>query len=366
MKVMFCTSSMGKGGAERVISILSNDFVKNNKVSILINTDKNIAYELDKKINIITLDKKYYKNNLIRNIYRISQTKKILKKEKPDIIVSFLPMPSFRILIANKKTKIPVIISDRNDPKQEYKSKLSNRLMNWLYPKASGFVFQTNEQKEYFKNDIQQRSIIIFNPINDSFLETKDISIEEKENVIINVGRLVPQKNQRMLINAFAKVSKKHPQYKLKIFGDGPLKEELQEQINKLNINNKVFLCGIADNIKEELEKAKIFVLSSDYEGMPNALIEAMAVGCAVISTDCPCGGPKELIKSKENGILISLKNEEELVKNIDDLIANEEDIKVMGKNAKKIKDMLNTDSILNQWKNYIKEIYRKNINEEE
>lgn len=357
MKVMFCTSSMGKGGAERVISILSNDFVKNNKVSILINTDKNIAYELDKKINIITLDKKYYKNNLIRNIYRISQTKKILKKEKPDIIISFLPMPSFRILIANKKTKIPVIISDRNDPKQEYKSKLSNTLMNYLYPKASGFVFQTNEQKEYFKNDIQQRSIIIFNPIKDSFLETKDISIEEKENVIINVGRLVPQKNQRMLINAFAKVSKKHPQYKLKIFGDGPLKEELQEQINKLNINNKVFLCGIADNIKEELEKAKIFVLSSDYEGMPNSLIEAMAVGCVVISTDCPCGGPRELIQNNENGLLIPIRNDEELIKSMNFVIEHEENAEIMSKNAKNVKEILNTNYILEEWKKYIKEV---------
>ena len=140
MKIMFCTSSMGKGGAERVISILSNSFINDNEVSILVNTDKNIAYELDKKIEVIPLDKKYYKNNLIRNIYRIIQTKRILEKEKPDIIISFLPMPSFRVLLANKKFEIPVIISDRNDPKQEYKSKISSILMNCLYPKANGFL----------------------------------------------------------------------------------------------------------------------------------------------------------------------------------------------------------------------------------
>ena len=360
MKVMFCTSSMGKGGAERVISILSNDFVKNNKVSILINTDKNIAYELDKKINIITLDKKYYKNNLIRNIYRISQTKKILKKEKPDIIVSFLPMPSFRILIANKKTKIPVIISDRNDPKQEYKSRLSNILMNWLYPKANAFVFQTNEQKEYFSKEIQQKSTVIFNPIKDSFLITRDIEIKERENAIINVGRLVPQKNQKMLISAFSKVSTKYPQYKLKIFGDGPLKEELQEQINNLHMKDKILLCGITDDIKQELERSKIFVLSSDYEGMPNALIEAMAVGCATISTDCPCGGPRELIRDGENGVLIPIKDEEQLIESIDLLIENEEYSKQIGEKAKKIKEILKTDNILKQWKEYIQFIIKK------
>lgn len=357
MKVMFCTSSMGKGGAERVISILSNDFVKNNKVSILINTDKNIAYELDKKINIITLDKKYYKNNLIRNIYRISQTKKILKKEKPDIIVSFLPMPSFRILIANKKTKIPVIISDRNDPKQEYKSKLSNRLMNWLYPKADAFVFQTNEQKEYFSKEIQQKSTVIFNPIKDSFLKTRDIEIKTRENIIINVGRLVSQKNQKMLISAFVEVSKKHPEYKLEIFGEGPLKEKLQEQINELKMNDKIFLCGITDNIKQELEKSKIFVLSSDYEGMPNSLIEAMAVGCVVISTDCPCGGPRELIQNNENGLLIPIRNDEELIKSMNFVIEHEENAEIMSKNAKNVKEILNTNYILEEWKKYIKEV---------
>lgn len=362
MKIMFCTSSMGKGGAERVISILSNDLVKNNEVSILINTDKNIAYELDKKINIIPIDKKYYKNNLIRNIYRIFQIKKVLKEERPDIIVSFLPMPSFRVLIANRKIKIPVIISDRNDPKQEYKSKLNMILMNWLYPKADGFVFQTNEQREYFGEKIRKKSTIIFNPIKNSFLETKNINLKDRENNIINVGRLVPQKNQKMIINAFSKVSKKYPNYKLKIFGDGLLREELQSQINNLQLSDKVILCGVTDNIKQELENSKIFVLSSDYEGMPNALIEAMATGCAVISTNCPCGGPMELIKNEENGILIPVRNEERLIKSINFLIENENNAEIIGENAKNIKKILNSKAILNQWKKYIKEVKeRKN-----
>lgn len=362
MKIMFCTSSMGKGGAERVISILSNSFINDNEVSILVNTDKNIAYELDKKIEVIPLDKKYYKNNLIRNIYRIIQTKRILEKEKPDIIISFLPMPSFRVLLANKKFEIPVIISDRNDPKQEYKSKISSILMNCLYPKANGFVFQTNEQKKYFNEEIQKKSVIIFNPIKDSFLEDSNIELKERENTIINIGRLVPQKNQKMLIEAFTKVSKQYPEYKLKIFGAGPLKEELQGIISNLNMKDKIFLCGVTENIKEELEKSKIFVLSSDYEGMPNSLIEAMAVGCAVISTDCPCGGPKELIKDSENGLLIKIKNENELISNMKFLIQNQQKAQDIAKNAKDIKRFLNTDYIIEQWKKYIEKIIN-NIN---
>ena len=365
MKILFCTSSMGKGGAERVISILSNNFIKKHEVSILVNTDENIAYKLDNRINVISLDKKYYKNNITRNTNRIFRTKEILKLEKPDIIVSFLPMPSFRILIANRKMKLPVIISDRNDPKQEYKSKLSNILMTWLYPKADGFVFQTNEQKEYFSKEIQSKSTIIFNPIKDSFLELRDIEVKEKENVIINVGRLVPQKNQKMLISAFSKVSSKYPKYKLKIFGDGPLKEELQKQINSLHMNDKIFLCGVIDDIKQELEKSKIFVLSSDYEGMPNALMEAMAVGCAVISTDCPCGGPRELISNMENGILVPIAEEKRLEESLENLIDDEEKIEMLGKNSKSVVEKLKTETIIKQWEKYIYDVLNKRSKDE-
>lgn len=365
MKILFCISSMGKGGAERVISILSNNLIKKNEVTILVNTNRNVAYSLNNKINIISLDKKYYKNNMVRNINRILVTKKVLKQKKPDIIVSFLPMPSFRILIANKKIKIPIIISDRNDPNQEYKSKITNKLMKWLYPKADGFVFQTNEQKKYFDEKIQQKSTVIFNPIKDEFLVKQDINIEDKEDTIINVGRLVPQKNQKMLINVFSKISEKYPTYKLKIFGEGPLKDELQKQINELKINDKVLLCGVTNKIKEELEKSKIFVLSSDYEGMPNALIEAMAVGCAVISTDCPCGGPRELIKNMENGILVPVAGEEKLKESIERLIENEEKMKKLAENSKNIKEILNTDNIVKQWEKYIQYVLNKRSNNE-
>ena len=365
MKLLFCSSSMGKGGAERVISILSNNLVKNNEVSILINTDKNIAYKLNKNINIISLDKKYYKNNLIRNIYRIFRAKRVLRKERPDIIVSFLPMPSFRILIANKKTKIPIIVSDRNDPKQEYASKLNNLLMNWLYPTANGFVFQTNAQKGYFNKEIQKNSTVILNPIKDEFLEIQNVDIKNRENTIINIGRLVPQKNQKTLINAFANISKKYPNYKLKIFGEGPLREDLENQIEDLGMNNKIELCGVTDNIKEELEKSKIFVLSSNYEGMPNSLIEAMAVGCAAISTDCPCGGPRELIDNMKNGILISVAEEKELEENMEKLIENEEKIEELGKNSKNIIESLKTEIIIKKWKEYIQQVINKGSSNE-
>lgn len=186
---------------------------------------------------------------------------------------------------------------------------------------------------------------------------------KERENVIVSVGRLVEQKNQKVLINAFSKIAKKYPEYKLKIFGEGNLREELQKQIDDLNMKDKIYLCGVCDNIKEQLEKAKIFVLPSNYEGMPNALIEAMASGCSVISTDCPCGGPRELIENNKNGILVPVNNEQELSNKIEYLIKNEEKAKIMGENAKKVQEKLNPDNILKQWENYIIKILQKGRN---
>ena len=144
MKITFCISSLSKGGAERVISILANKLIEENEIEIIINTKSNTAYKFDNRIKILELDKKIHTNPLLKNMARIKLINEELKKEKPDIILTFLPMPSFRILYANRKLKIPIIVADRNDPKQEYKSFICKILMKWLYPKANGFVFQTN------------------------------------------------------------------------------------------------------------------------------------------------------------------------------------------------------------------------------
>ena len=359
MKIMFNTSSMGKGGAERVISILANALVNKNEISILVNIDNEIAYTLDNRIKIIKLDCKRVKSNLIRNIKRIKMSESIIKKEKPDIIISFLPIPSYRMLFLKKKfPNIKQIVADRNDPKQEYKSIIDRFLMKKLYKRADGFVFQTNQQKNYFSKGIQKKSVIIYNPIKNEFLNK---NILKKEKIIINVGRLVDQKNQEMLIDAFSEVQKQNSNYKLKIFGDGPLKEKLKIKINELKINDSVELCGISNDIKNELEKSEIFVLTSNYEGMPNALIEAMALGMPVISTDCDCGGPKELIKNNVNGVLIPVDDRKALIGAINRIISEKDFAREIGKNAEKIKNNLKIENIVMEWENFIKYIIEGN-----
>lgn len=353
MKILFYIPTMKKGGAERVISNLTSYICNNtqDEVSLLITIDEKPSYNLDPKVSFYILEPNIKGNILKRNIKRNKKLLNIIKQDKPDVIVAFLPEPCYRILLLKPFHKVPVIVSERNDPKVMYKDILNKILMKTLYPKASGFVFQTKEAKSYFKKSIQKNSVIIPNPINEEFI-SNDKKLK-KEKVIVSVGRLEKQKNQSMLIDAFSNIYKKYPKYKLIIYGEGSLREKLENQIKSLNLENKVLLPGNIDNIKDALSKSEIFVLPSLYEGMPNALMEAMALGLPCISTDCPCGGPKFLIKHKENGLLTKIDSKD-LEKNLELLITNKKLRDKISKNAIKIIDDLNPDKINKKWHQYI------------
>lgn len=292
MKTMFNLGSMTKGGAERVVANLSNKMIHDDEIVVCVTQYGEPMYQLDEKIKYYTLDEDEKKQNFfIKNIKRVIKLNEIVKKENPDIIISLLPEPTYRLMFINIFRKKKVIISVRNDPKIEYKSKINQWIMKILYKRANGFIFQTEEAKQYFSKEIQDKSIIIPNPINDEFIRPPYEG--EREKIIVSVGRLTEQKNQKLLINAFSKLEKDLKEYQLIIYGEGELRNCLEEQIRELQLENKVFLPGEVDDINEKIYKASLFVLSSDYEGMPNALMEAMALGIPCISTDCPCGRTK-------------------------------------------------------------------------
>ena len=296
MKLLFCFDSMNRGGAERVIANLSNDFIKRHEITLVATREDKSMYELNQNIKYLSLDKyQKSKNIIIKNIRRIRKLKDIIAEEKPDIMISFLPSPSYRLIVANLFNNNKIIASIRNDPNIEYNNFFKKILANTLYSRANGIVFQTEDAKKWFSKKIQKKSTVITNPINEKFICKPYAGHRKKE--IVNVGRLNTQKNHELLINAFSEVSKKHNDYILKIYGDGCLKEKLKNQINKLELEDKVFLMGMTDDVKSSIYKSSIFVLSSDYEGMPNALMEAMALGLPCISTNCPIGGPKYLIR---------------------------------------------------------------------
>lgn len=367
MKVCFFIGAMiEKGGSERVLSNLTKYFSAYCNVELLTILNSKMAYKIDDKVKIYSLDNKkieeYKKENKIfkitKYIKRFKKFNKFLKESKPDIIVSFMPEASFFSMLSFNNRKITKIISVRNDPRREFKNIIYKILMKLTYKRANGFVFQTEDAKKYFEKEIQDKSVVIPNPINEKIA---NINWNEKRDkyLIVSVGRLENQKNQKLLIQSFKKVLNDIPKAKLKIYGEGSLRAELKEYIKELDIVDKVELPGRVENVEEYIKNAGCFVLSSNYEGMPNALMEAMAEGMPVVSTDCPCGGPRYLIENNVNGVLVEVENVDQMAQAIEKIILNDEFAKKIGKNAKEIVYRLNPQKINEEWYNFINKVHK-------
>lgn len=348
-KILFYINAINGGGAERVMVNLAKYFSENEYETVLVTSFQDTwEYPLGAKVHRLTLENEELKQSRIkRNLSRIKKLRSICKQEKPDVLVSFMAEPNFRAVAATRGLPVKLLVSVRNDPDREYSGKLGHFVGKYLLPMADGCVFQTGDAQKWFPKRLQKKSKIIYNAVKEEFysVERKPIRGE-----IVTCGRLTEQKNHKLLINAFAKVQKAYPFAVLKIYGEGALREELQDQIDALNLNEKVFLMGATNNVAKALETADLFVLSSDYEGMPNALMEAMAAGVPCISTDCPCGGPRELFAEELSDKLVQCGNADQLAEKICITLEAAEN----GMTEKKRAEIFKPDRVNQTWKNYI------------
>ena len=376
-KIMFHINSLGKGGAERVVSLLSGEFVKDD-IQVIIATEWVEAeeYPISEQIRRIHvgLDEKQEKaSSLAKQWYRVANLRKAIKEEKPDMVLSFCIKANYRATMATTGMKVPVITSVRSDPKIDYVGK-KNAIVNKLFfNKAEGCVFQTEEAQSFFDEVLQKKSTIICNPVNEKFLNAKR---EKSVKKIACVGRLVRSKNQMLLVKAFEQVLKRYPDYQLYFYGDGSndeCKELLINYVNKtevpVNLSNHdgkntaiylkdaVHFMGISNTLEQDIADAAMFVLPSDYEGMPNALMEAMTLGLPSISTDCPCGGSRYWIEHKVNGQLFPVGDEKALTEAILYYIENPEKAEEMGQKAREKLQSATLDKVYAEWKNYMKQV---------
>lgn len=293
MKVAFYINILANGGAERVVANLANALSKDNEVIVITSFACPCEYFLEKKVKRINIESSPKNENFIfRNVRRTIGLRRILKKYKPDTLVSFMGEPNFRSIVACIGLKIRTVISVRNDPQREYGSLLTRLLAKSLFRFADYTVFQTEDARLWFPKSIQCKSGIILNPVDETFFSTR---FDSERHDIVTTGRLVSQKNHKLLIKAFSQIADKIDD-NLYIYGEGELRHELEQLVFDLNMQNRIFLPGVVKNVPETIKSAKLFVLCSDYEGLPNSLMEAIALGIPCISTDCPCGGPKMLL----------------------------------------------------------------------
>ena len=344
MKIGIIIGSLGLGGAERVTVNLSEWWTeRGHSVSIYTTMKKpKNEYGISNEIRRFECFDASGKFAIIKKL------RKILSTDQPDIVL-VMDTPMCVVAVpALLGLKIPFVVSERSAPGTTAIKTATKLLSHTLMRFADGFVFQTNDAKNYYSTAIQAKSIIIPNPLLSDRLP--EVFLGERDKKVVAVGRLIPAKNYPLLFEAFSLFSKNHTDFRLEIYGEGVLHETLQRQIDTNYADCNITLMGASDDVLDRIKDAAIFVLSSKIEGMPNALIEAMALGIPSISTDCPSGGPKDLIVPDENGILVPNDNASALAEAMQRLADHAELSHRLGKNAVQIRQKLDINVTGQAW----------------
>lgn len=362
LKIAFHLNCLEQGGAERVVTNLAHQFQEQgHEVWIATEWFGENEFRLScgiRRVHVGLTDEDQKAPRPVQILRRITHLRRFVREERPDVLIAFAQKANYRALMATVGMKIPVIISIRTDPVGHYDSLADRIQIPLLFPRASGCVFQTEGQRDFFPKGTQRKSRIILNPVNPKYLDVP--KPEARSKTVVQSGRLVDFKNQLMLIRAFVKVHERHPDYDLKIYGGDSLdgtKELLEALIAEKKAESYVTLMGASDELEKVLPGAAAYAFSSDWEGLPNALLEAMALGLPIVATDCPCGGPRTVMKDGYNGLLVPIKDEERMAEGICYLIEHPKEAERMGENARKIAEIANGQAVYEEWCDYIEEV---------
>lgn len=351
MKIAFLIGSLAGGGAERVVSELATEMsAQGHEVAVIVVSSAQRKYFIPDEVNFINCAKQY-KARGFSYINRVSDIRKNLLAFSPDVCISFNTNVNFYAIFAAKGLKFPLILSERNDPVKYPLDKPSRILRSLLYKKSYKYVFQTEEIKNYFSESIQKNSTIIFNPLNPALPE---VNVKKRSKRFVTAVRLEPQKNLKMAIDAFKGSDAIENGYIFQIFGEGSLRNELSEYIKDNNLSENVFLMGNSSTLYDDIYDAYGFLLSSDFEGLSNSMIEAMALGIPTISTDYPSGGARAVIEDEKNGLLVPVGDSKAMKNAINRLIGNSEFAADISKNSVLLRDSLSVSKITNQWISFI------------
>ena len=371
MKITFVTATLTSGGSERVMSIVANKMQERGyEVEIICLNDQIVFYPINEGIKITHVEIESGTKSLPKKLWWF---RKYIQKTQPDVVIAFMVSVYTVTLLALMGVDIPVISSVRNDPAySNLRKKITRKI---LLPRSAYVVVQTQQIKEFFSKNIQKMTTVIYNPVNERVFETScdndndndddnsGLRIkDERLNRIISVGRLYPQKDQKTMIEAFAKVSERFPDWKLVIFGEGPQRRALETMIQdpRFKIQDKVSLPGRSENIIDELKKSKVFCLSSIYEGMSNALVEAICVGLPIVTTKV--SGTEELIQDGENGFIVNIGDTDAMAEALTKILEDENLQKQFSENNKAQAIKFETNTIVDQWEDLVNSVVRLKV----
>lgn len=359
MKVLILNTDLGYGGAEKILAFVANVLADADKDVTFLTFRENTSYQkLNKKVKREHIQLENIGHKLLSSVKTIFKLHSYIKKNNFDLAVAFLSPSQLRLILACKLTKTKVLVSQRGDPfvndNIKGTKKIISRINNMIFKMSDYFVFQSNNAKKFYPNKIQERCYVIPNPV-EPLKRTSmrdNVTIEKR---IVTVSRLdLKQKRQDLLINAFRMFHKKYSDYVLELYGTG----EDEQKINEIIGNDEsIKLCGFTSNVVDAIQNASFFVLTSDYEGIPNALIEAMSLGVPSISTDCSPGGAAICINNNVNGLLVKRGDEDAILNAMVYMKEYPCDAEAMGKKGMEINEIYNPEKISQMWLEWIETI---------
>ena len=351
MRVTFVIPSMTSGGAERALAMIANSWAERGDSVTLLTFDDGATppfYPLSDRIHHVAL--KLLKkseggwDSIQQNFRRINILRAAIKNSSPDVVISFLLRANVRVLLATIGVKIPIIVSERNDPWLAKPGKVWKRLAKITYPWAAKITVHTKRSAQFFPVSLQRKICVIPNAL---LVEAKPKPPTNGQQIIA-IGRLEEQKAFDVLLQAFALIREEFPEAKLTIWGEGSQRKQLESLRASLHLQDRVMMPGVTKNILSELSNSDLFVQSSSWEGFGNALCEAMSIGLPAISTDC--SGPQEIIRNGVDGILVPVGNVEALAEAMKQVLGNHSLRAELGKRALEIGERFSLQRMLQQW----------------
>lgn len=358
MKIGFLIGSLSSGGAERATVSLSNYFAEcGNDVDIITFESEESFYALNDKVSVSCagfseIEHSASLKRLLGAVKRMFRLRKLVKSKNLDVLIGMSFAMTWYAVFAAFLTSTVAVGTERNNPYSYKATKFNTFMRKLFYRFCGGFVFQTKKASEFFTPELRERDIIIPNAIfSEKVYELSPPAKREK--IICSVGRLTAQKRFDLLIDAFKIISDDFPEYKLLIFGEGDLRDSLEAQCERLGIREKVLMPGRHPEAVALVNRTSVFVLSSDMEGMPNALMEAMAMGVPCVSTRCDMG-PEELIEHGENGLLTDTGSAEALADAIRLILTDDTLAEKLSHNGRKMLKTHSVEAIGDEWLRYL------------
>jgi glycosyltransferase involved in cell wall biosynthesis len=363
VKLLFFISSLQCGGAERVCATLSNHWAGQGWDVTLATFDDGSEppfFPLSPRVRHLTLGIQRRSTGLthsiLNNMRRVPRLRRVIAAERPERILSFVDGTNVLALIAAGGTGIPVVVGERVDPAHHAIPIAWRILRRVVYRRAFAIAVQTRSVAPFFPASWKSRIAVIPNPVPEP-VESPPVLHRSPagRRTIVGMGRLERQKGFDLLIRAYAAVAPARPDWDLTILGEGTEREALEALVVRLGLSGRVTLPGREPDAASALRRSDLFVLSSRYEGFPNALCEAMACGLPVIAFDCP-SGPADIVRDGVDGLLVPAEDVDALTRAMSDLTGDDARRRALGASATAVATRFSVTRIAAMWERVLRD----------